>query len=100
VTLDIDFSDRFRHTVFLHSVSNEELCRVSGETGVLELLGQLLDKHKAKLTDLKEIRANMEGESRVGILIGVSAANALNYCLGLKRASELEYPKQAEDGTL
>ncbi|MCL5004254.1 MAG: hypothetical protein M1352_03200 [Patescibacteria group bacterium] len=64
-----------------------------GGSDVLVLLNQLLKKYKVELSDLKEIKAKMEGESRVGILIGVSAANALNYVLGLKPVGQLEYPE-------
>ena len=84
----------------LFSASEKIVGDVNGEADVLVLLDKLLKRNRVKLTDLKEIKAKMEGESQVGILIGVSGANALNYVLGLKKVSELEYPKDPEDGIL
>lgn len=96
----IDSTNRFHREISLFSSAEKLVGDVNGEADVLVLLDQILKKYKVKLSDLKEIKAKMEGESRVGILIGVSGANALNYALGLKKVSELEYPKDPEGGIL
>lgn len=96
----IDSTNRLFRKVSLLNTSEEVVGRVEGEEDILELIDILLKENKVVPLELGEIKAKMEGESRVGILIGVSAANALNYCLGLKRVNELEYPKDPEGGIL
>lgn len=96
-TLLIDTSNRLSHKLSLLDSTGQVLGFEEGAADVLILLDQLLEKYKIKLTDIKEIKAKMEGESRVGINIGVAAANALNYALGLKKLEELKFPDQEPD---
>lgn len=92
----MDTTNRFLRKIFLYDWLGKEIGHVEGEDEVLKLLDTLLKKHDVKILDLSSIEAKMEGESRVGILIGVSAVNALNYVLGLKKVSELSFPKDPE----
>ena len=96
----IDSTNRFSRKVSLLNPSEKIIGSVEGDDDILVLIDRLLKENKVALSELVEIKAKMEGESRVGILIGVSAANALNYSLGLKKVNELEYPKDAKDGIL
>ena len=96
--IDIDATKREIKKTSIYDDSGNLAGFVEGEDEVLVLLDRLLTERRVTLKDIKEVSAKMEGESRVGILIGVSAANALNYALGLKGAHELEFPQGPSQG--
>lgn len=94
----IDSSKRFVKRLTLISGNQVEVKSVESNKDILVLIDQVLKKGKIRLPDLTSIEAKMEGESRVGISIGVTAANALNYVLGLKKVEELEFPEERSGG--
>lgn len=96
--LFIDCSNRYWRRVALFDGNNQELAKVEGEEELVYLIDTLVKEQKINLEEIREVEAKMEGESRVGVLIGVSGANALNYCLGLKKVEELEYPPEPKVG--
>lgn len=95
--LEIDSSKRFLKKVSLVDDNQKEVSSVESDKDILVLIDEVLKKGKVSLSDLTFVKAVMEGESRVGINIGVSAANVLNYALGLKKIGELEFPKDLQD---
>lgn len=88
----IDSSKRFLKKISLLDKNQKLVVSVESNEDILVLLDQVLKKGKTSLSDLTSVKAELKGESRVGINIGVSAANALNYSLGLKKVEELEFP--------
>lgn len=95
--LFIDCSNRYQRKVVLYSPGGKEN-KVEGDEGVLGLVDRVLSESKTAPRELTQIKAKLTGQSRVGILIGAAAADALNYCLGLKGPQELEFPKEPESG--
>lgn len=98
--LVIDSSKRFLKKVSLIDKNQKVVSSVESDQNILILIDEALRQVKVSLNDLALAEAEMEGESRVGILIGVSAANALNYSLGLKKVDELKYPEDPKNGIL
>jgi len=96
----IDATNRDSRKIIIYDSAGSVVGSTEGESGVLELIHRALGSCGLKLSDVSEFEARMDGESRVGTLIGVSAANALSYILGLKGAQELRYPKDPESGLL
>lgn len=93
----IDSSNRYLRKISIFDSSGKELIKVQGEDDVLKLIDRALREGRVKLSDLTEVSAKMDGESRVGINIGVAAANALNYALGLKKVNQLAFPTDVND---
>lgn len=99
--LSIDTRVRRVKKVELSDSGGNRVGFLQGQGDLIELIDQILKANQRKVTDLKEIEAKLEGESRVGILIGSAAANALNYALGLKSLDELEFPsRDASQGSV
>ena len=92
VKLFIDTSKRFLRKISLFNSLGKLVGEVEDEEDLILLLDQLLKKNSVNLSDINEVEAKLEGESRVSILIGVAAANALSYALGIKKISQLKYP--------
>ena len=93
----IDSSKRFIRRASVLDDQGKVISSAEGDRDLLFLLDQALNKAGVNLKDLISIETKMEGESRVGVNIGVAAANALNYSLGLKKLPELKFPSQAAD---
>jgi len=90
--LFINTSQRFLRKISLFNSLGKLVDEIEGEEDLILLLDRLLKKNGVNLNDIKEVEAKLEGESRVGILIGVAAANTLCYALGIKKLGELKYP--------
>lgn len=95
--LFIDSSQRYLRRVTLNDYQGKVLAVAQGQEEMIKLIDEVLKKAGVKLSSLTEISAKMEGESRVGINVGVAAANALNYALGLKKVKELTFPTDPND---
>lgn len=88
----IDSSNRFKRRVSLSNGIGEKVISLESDGDLLKIIDRALKKAKISCSALSSVRAELDGESRVGILIGASAANALNYVLGLKKLAGLEFP--------
>lgn len=93
----IDSSKRFLKRIILSDNNQHEMMSIEGDQDILVLIDQVLKKGETSLSSLTVVKAKLEGESRVGVGIGVSAANALNYALDLKKVGELEFPVDDKD---
>lgn len=93
----IDSSLRFSRRVLVRDSVEGKSNEFVGEGDLLSLIDEALRKSGTSLKEIELVEAKMEGESRVGVSIGVAAANALSYALELKPLEELEFPNQEAD---
>lgn len=95
--LFLDSAQRFTRKVSLTDEIVQKVDEAQAEVDLVVLIDRLLKKTRTPLTDLTQVAAKRKGASRVGVNVGLAAANALNYALGLKKVADLEFPEESFD---
>ena len=89
-----DTTKRYEHILRLRKDS-DVLEEITGDFDITCEIANLLKKHDLKPDDIASYETNPGPGSFMGIKIGVTVANVLNFILGKKQLSDLQ---QAEYG--
>ena len=81
--LYIDTRDNKKTIVGLDDIRLEKLTGPDKSQQVLNLIDQILKKHKKTLKDVTEIKVETGPGSFTGLRVGVSVANTLGWMLGV-----------------
>lgn len=95
--LYIDTRDNTKTIVRLNNFRLEKPTGVTKSQQVLNLIDQILKKHKKSLKDITEIKVNLGPGSFTGLRVGLSVANALAWALKIsingRKIGKLVEPK-------
>jgi hypothetical protein len=87
----IDATDRYNKKVSLDK-DGVVMDAVVGDIDIVAMISYLLEKNVINLSDISEFISKSGEGSFTGLKIGATIANVLNWALGKKPLSELEYP--------
>lgn len=92
----IDTTQRFLHVIRLIK-DGAVVDEVTGDLDVTSEIAQLLKKHKLKPEDISDYESNPGPGSFMGIKMGITVVNVLNFILGKRSLDKLEQPEYGRE---
>ena len=96
----IDAADRNNSVVILFKIEKgieTEVSRKSGQIDLVDSVQKLLAENSLKIKDINEFKSNPGPGSFTGLKMGVTVVNTLNWALGKKKITELDYPEYGRE---